>query len=120
MSEVSISRFKPSLEGVEVCSSWDCVRTVITWLILKGETKCVPSGKILSVTRPNEVSTPTWPGGTYAMDAKTRMATSKITSPIPISRENEPGFTSITLDDGDEKLVMQDLLLTMRLVESQD
>src|SRR5260221_13436378 len=90
MSEVSISRFSPSMDGVEVCSSWDCVRTEKTWLTLNGETKWVPAERVSPVTRPKYTRTPTFPAGTYAKDAQPRMMNSS--SPIPTRIGPTTGF----------------------------
>src|ERR1051326_4876667 len=117
MSEVSISRFNPSLEGVEVCSSWVCVRTVSTWLTLKGETKCVPSGSTSPVTRPKNVSTPTLPGGTYATDAHKKMI-SKI-RPIPISTER-PAALGLTVMTRGSNCAMYISLISIYFRESLD
>ena len=54
----------PSSEGTLAVSFSSCVRMDMVLFPLKGLTRCVPSGKTSPVTRPNSVSTPTFPAGT--------------------------------------------------------
>src|SRR6266403_2588423 len=109
MRDVSISRFNPSCDGVDVCSSCVWVRTVSTWLILNGETKCVPSGIISPVTRPNEVSTPALPGGTYASEHQPNMTNRTTTTPARAGAESERGFELMIRGS---KCAIQNLLLS--------
>src|SRR5437867_8245729 len=100
------------MEGVEVCSSCGCVRTEKTWLALNGETKWVPAGSVSPVTRPKNVSTPTLPGGTYAIEAQARIMNSTRPMMIRMGVEAARGFALMILGS---KCAMQSLLGFCRL-----
>src|SRR6267378_1346285 len=66
----------PSFEGTLALSFTDCVWTDIFCTDFNGLTRWIPSGRVSPVTRPNRVSTPTFPVGIELVLAINRMITS--------------------------------------------